>query len=68
MISMQYILHDLKKVVCFLFWGHLQYFVNRIIGLQYSVEMSKIIYKDLQVGGHFKRFHKISKHFKNTES
>ena len=58
----------LKKVVFFVLGGiWMQYFVNRIIGLQYSVEMSKIIYKDLQVSP-FKRFHKISKHFKNTES
>ena len=58
----------LKKVVFFVLGGiWMQYFVNRIIGLQYSGENDWDIYKDLQVSP-FKRFHKISKHFKNTES
>ena len=66
---MQYILHDFKKSCVFCVGGHLDavFCQQNYIGLHYSGENDWDIYKDLQVSP-FKRFHKISKHFKNTES
>ena len=64
MISIQDILHDLKKgCVLFVLGG-----ICNNICQQYSGENDRDIYSDLQVRRPFKRFHKISNHFKNTES
>ena len=61
----------LKKVVCFLCWRASACSILSTELLVYNIlgKMIEIyIYKDLQVIRPFKRFHKISKHFKNTES